>query len=570
MKMSSARLQKVLILFASLSFEIAASTAAGGSPSQSISAAKLKEHVYFLASEDLEGRYPGSRGFRIAVEYAANRFRAAGLLPASKLLTAGEFPPVEGLIADIADAEYPTGTGSPPAAGPSYEQGYLHPVPLCYRAIKEAAVVTLQTPAGERVFSGGRDLKIYLSENLCEEGDPLPVVFAGFGIHEPAAGWDGLEGLDVAGKVVVFLMGAPTMIGRPVLPEPLHGLYAPMNSFIRKALAMRGAAAVLVPAGADLLLAFEEFPAFPERPQFVLPDSGEGTFRCAPICFISPELCGAILGNKGLPSPEDVAEGRVLPGEIEGVSLGISVPFIDEEVLAWNVMGLVEGADPVLKNEIVAVSAHLGHLHPNPDGRIHPGANGNASGAAALLEIAEAIARHPVKRSILLILTGAEEGGMMGMRSFLSNCSASQVKIVADVNIDMLERTEPGHRGYRARYICDSGKSKTDEGRKAEGVRYVVNPTRTTPAFTGLIKEVNSRTVDWPLIFDRPSNLGDSDHRAFETLGIPAANFYAGRIPDTHETTDTPDKLDYEKIEKIARLVCEIALELGDREQLWR
>ncbi len=137
----------------------------------------------------------------------------------------------------------------------------------------------------------------------------------------------------------------------------------------------------------------------------------------------------------------------------------------------------------------------------------------------------------------------------MGSRYFLAHCPVAAGRIVADINMDMIGRTEKGLEDSRAQYAVDSA--------------------RITPAFTRLIEEVNSRTVAWPLRFVHPLNLGDSDHCSFKEFGIPSVNFYTGRIPDTHTPTDTPDKLDYEKAAQVARLVCEIAMELGNREPLW-
>ncbi len=137
----------------------------------------------------------------------------------------------------------------------------------------------------------------------------------------------------------------------------------------------------------------------------------------------------------------------------------------------------------------------------------------------------------------------------MGSRCFLSRGPVPMERIVADINMDMIGRTEEGLQAGRTQYVLDSG--------------------RIVPAFTRLIEEVNSRTVGWSLRFEHPLNLGDSDHRSFEALGIPAVNFYTGRIPDTHKPTDTPDKLDYDKAAQIARLVYEIAMELANRNPVW-
>jgi len=485
------------------------------SPVDCITAAKIRDRVYFLASDALEGRYPGSRGFGIAAQYAASQFRAAGLMPAVK-------------------------SGS--------QTSYFQPVPLARRKIQEAAVVMLKTSAGEQAFAE-ENLKLITAEGLSGNGKMTPVVFAGFGISEPAAGWDDLEGLELSGKAVLFLMGAPTKNGKPLLPEEVHRIYAPMNSVVRKCAAMREAAAAFLLVGDDLLDVFKSLPAVPEETQFILDDKEPGAYRLPALGVLSPGLSKALLGGKDLPDNATLNEGIYPKGDLEGTAMGIRVSISDERVQTQNILGLVEGTDPLLKGEVIVVSAHLDHLPPTADGRIHPGANDNASGAAALLEIAGAVASRPPLRSVLFALFSAEEGGWMGSRYFLARCPIAAERIVADINMDMIGRTEKGLEDNRAQYAVDSA--------------------RITPAFTRLIEEVNSRSVGWPLRFVHPLNLGDSDHCSFKELGIPSVNFYTGRIPDTHTPTDTPDKLDYEKAAQIARLVYEIAMELGNRDRLW-
>jgi hypothetical protein len=484
-------------------------------PVDSITAAEIRDRVYFLASEDLEGRYPGSKGFRMAAVYAASQFKAAGLLP---------------------------------VAGQEGQRSYFQLVPLAKRTIHEAAVLNLRTPEGQKTFAGGK-VKLYVFEGLAGDGKPLPAVFAGFGISEPKAGWDDFKDLDIAGKVVLFMMGAPTKNGKPVLSEDVHRIYSPMNSVVRKLVSMRKAAAALVLYDESLKQAFESFPAIPEDPQLVLDDEEPGSFRIPPLGFLSADLSEAIFDGQGVPDPAAVSMGRVPPRELKGIAIGIQVPLSDEKIPTWNVIGLVEGTDPVLKDQVVVVSAHLDHLPPAPDGRFHPGANDNASGAAALLEIAGAVASSPPRRSVLFVLFSAEEGGDMGSRYFVSRGPVPRERLVADINMDMIGRTEEGLQAGRTQYVLDSG--------------------RIVLAFTRLIEDVNSRTVGWSLRFEHPLNLGDSDQRAFEALGIPAVNFYTGRVPDTHKPTDTPDKLDYDKAAQIARLVYQIAMELANRNPVW-
>jgi aminopeptidase YwaD len=502
-------------LILALWLPLLATTERNRSPSDAITAAKIRDRVYFLSSEALEGRYPGSQGFGIAAAYAASQFKAAGLIP---------------------------------AVNSQSQTSYFQPVPLARRKVEKAAVVMLKTRTGEQPFTE-EDVKFITSEGLSENGKMTPVVFAGFGISEPAAGWDDLKGLELSGKIVLFMMGAPMKDGQPLLPEEVHRIYAPMNSVVRKCAAMRNAAAAFLVIGDDMLEVFKSLASVPEDTQYILDDKKPGAFRLPALGVLSPRLSKALLGGKDLPDGPAVRKGLHPNGDLEGTAMGISVSFSDERIQTQNILGLVEGTDSLLKEQVIVVSAHLDHLPPTSEGQIHPGANDNASGAAALLEIAGAVASHPPRRSVLFALFSAEEGGWMGSRYFLARCPVAAGRIVADINMDMIGRTEKGLEDSRAQYAVDSA--------------------RITPAFTRLIEGVNSRTVAWPLRFVHPLNLGDSDHCPFKEFGIPSVNFYTGRIPDTHTPTDTPDKLDYEKAAQIARLVYEIAMELGNREPLW-
>ncbi len=480
-----------------------------------ITAERLKERCYFLAADALAGRSPGSDGFRIAADYVVSQFQAAGVKP---------------------------------AAGPPEAPTYQQPVPLVRRTVAEAATVDVRTPDGILHFPAGH-LKLFSLEGLAGDGRPLPVVFAGFGIHEPGAGWDDFKGLDVSGRAVLLLMGAPVHDGRPVLPENLHRTYAPTNSVVRKLMSLRGVAAALVLPDAELAAGFNAIPNIPDGPQFGLKDPAPGAFGGTPLGVLSAELGRALFSGRAAPDSAAVSAGQFPRGPLAGVALSITVPVHEEAVDGRNVLGLVEGTDPDLKEQVVVVSAHLDHLPPAADGKIFPGANDNASGAAALLEIARVVAAEPPRRSVLFAVFTGEEGGSMGARYFLTRGSVDRTRIVADLNMDMIGWTEDGASADRPHFALDSG--------------------RVTPSFTRIIETVNERMERWPLIYVHPRNLGSSDHYVFDATGIPAVNFYSGRVSDTHKPTDTPDRLDYDKMAHIARLVLAVTLEIANREPLW-
>jgi len=490
-------------------------SAPAADPPACLSADRLKERIYFLASNALQGRYPGSPGFAIAAAYVTSQLQAAGLHGANEL------PGV---------------------------QGFSQPFVVQRRTISQTPVVTLHLPSGTETYPSGH-LKLFQSEGLGTLTRSLPVVFAGFGISEPAAEWDDLADLDLDGKLVVMLMGTPVLDGHPMLPEQLHHTYAPLNSFFRKRLFARRAAAVLFLFDPSLEEEYDSLPLIPDAPQLVLDDPDPESFGGPALGFLSPELSQSLFRDDGAPDPRDVSARRVTPRLLPGVRMSIEAAFTDEEVPTQNIVCVVPGTDQSLREQYVVVSAHLDHLAPAADKSIYPGANDNASGAGALLEIARSLARQPLRRSVLCVFFSAEEGGSMGSRYFLSHCPVNTRQIVANVNMDMIGRTEEGLNTGRDHYALDSG--------------------RVTPAFTQLIKAVNGRSASWPLRFEHPDNLGTSDHYVFDALRIPAVNFYSGRVVETHQPTDTPDTIEYDKVAAIARLALAVTQELGDREPLW-
>lgn len=465
------------------------------SPRDSITAGEIRRHVYFLAGEELGGRGLGSPGLRTASLYAASQFRAAGLRPAFE-------------------------DGGRPS--------YLQSVPIVKRSIGPAPVLKVRGPAGERAFLHGTDFKWFSGSPPEDDGRPRSVVDAGYAIGEPESGWDDLRGLDLEDKAVMIRLGIPAH----GLPDVLIARYSPFNSFLRKVtnLIPRRPAAVFIALAPEMDGSWEEIPTIEANPPFAYRDQTPDHIAVPFIGVLKPEVAEALLA----------ADASVI----------LSASTVDEEIPAWNLAGLVEGRDPALRDQVVVVSAHLDHLVSEPGGAIYPGANDNASGSAALLEIAEAMAQDPPRRSVLCVLFTAEEGGAMGALHFLSRPPVPRDRIVADVNMDMIGRNEGESPEGRVQYALDSG---------------VVRP-----AFTRLIREVNEGTIGWPLAFDHPRGLGDSDHRIFEAYRIPAVNFYTGKIPDTHKPTDTPDKIDYDKAAEIARLVFEVARETAERDAPWK
>jgi len=487
-------------------------------PADMITADAIRGHVYFLASDALEGRYVGDAGYEVAARYGQSQFVAAGLRP-----------------------------GAADGSGASYFQE----VPVLRRRSAGDISLTVRTAEGSTTFSEGDDFTWFQGEMFPWEKRELEVVFAGYGISEPDHGWDDLSDVDVRDKVVIIMMGVPTRAGEPILPEAIHARYAPPNAIMKKMaeLMYRGAAGIFVLPDEMILEAWDALPSKAPIPQFEYDNRQPGAIHITLLSPIKPEVVEAIFAGQDRLPPGMGHPGPETPGSfyLRDVTLTFEGTFSEEKVLTWNVVGVVDGTDPQLKSEYVVVTAHLDSTAPREDGEINNGADDNASGAAGIMEVARVLAKSPPRRSVVFVLLSGEEAMCIGSRHFVSDSPVPLDKIVANVNLDMIGRTAPANEADRSHYAIDSD--------------------RITPEFTRLIKEVNSSTLAWPLKFE--TETGSSDHMMFHAAGIPAVSFYSGHHDDVNLPTDDPEKLDYEKAEKISRLVYEITMELGNRENLW-
>jgi hypothetical protein len=493
-------------------------TAFGGKAAESITAEAIRGHVYFLASDALEGRYVGSQGYETAARYGESRFKAAGLVPV-----------------------IPQGDAA----------SYLQEVPVLRRTSAGDITLTVTNRQAETSFAEGEAFIWFQGEIFPWEERRFEAVFAGYGISEPTCGWDDLEGLDVRNKVVLMMLGAPTRDGDPVLPEEVHAIYATPSAIFKKMASamLAGAVGILLVPEPALIEAWEALPSMAGTPQFEYDNKHSGSIHIPLLAPIKPEVAEAIFSGQDRVPPGlgHLGEETTTPFSLIGVSVSLDGSFTEERIPTWNVVGMVPGTDPAMSEEYVVVSAHLDSTAPREEGEINNGADDNASGCAGLIEIAGAVASEPPRRSVIFVLCSGEEAACIGSRHFVWDPPVPIESIVADVNMDMIGRTDAASEADRSHYALDSGKI--------------------TEEFTQLVKDVNSRTIGWPLKYESP--IGNSDNLMFHAVGIPAVSFYSGHHDDVNRPTDDAEKLDYEKARAIARLVYEITMELGNRPALW-
>ena len=215
-----------------------------------------------------------------------------------------------------------------------------------------------------------------------------------------------------------------------------------------------------------------------------------------------------------------------------------------------NVVGVVEGTDARLKDEYIVITAHLDHLG-KIDGRIHNGANDNATGSAAIIEMARVIAGQPLKRSVMFVLFGAEEIGLVGSQYFVNNPPISLDKIVANLNID----------GVGA-YVNQPG----DEIKLL-----AIGADAVCSELLSRLNKVNKESEQLTLATEDPANLiRRSDQYYFHLNKVPVVMFTDYGNGNYHKPTDDADKLQYPKLTRMVNMVYQLAIDLGNGGPLCR
>jgi acetylornithine deacetylase/succinyl-diaminopimelate desuccinylase-like protein len=231
--------------------------------------------------------------------------------------------------------------------------------------------------------------------------------------------------------------------------------------------------------------------------------------------------------------------------ELADTNIKIDMVYLEEPIQPPNVVGYLKGTDPELNNQYVTIGAHLDHIPPR-NGQVCNGADDNASGVCGVLEIAEALAHNPPRRSIIFILYSGEEIGLYGSKYFVNHCPVPVEDIIVNLNLDVIGR---------------SGRNLSD----SDGL-YALESDRICSDLTDIIRNVNERTVKRPIEYSFPSRYGTTDHRSFHTKHIPGVHFFTGVHEDLHRPTDDTEKIDFAKMRDISELVFEIAVELANRD----
>jgi hypothetical protein len=472
---------------------------------------RLRRDITFLASDECEGRGPGTRGIDKAAEYIADQFKKAGLKPAGA------------------------------------DGSYFQPFTINANVLDEPARFVLDGPQGQTIAfrQGVQFWPIALGGS---GRDKAPVVFAGYGITSDKAKYDDYADVDVANKVVILLRGAPQGGDKDRNRELMSG--APFVKKIANAEKHEAAAVLFVndsdtARDGDDLLDFN-YTAFARSvgkiPAFHV--------RRAVLEMMLPAGADALTMLEKDIDREMQPHSRELPGWTANVAVRMHRGKINVK----NIVGLMEGAGP-LADETVVIGAHYDHLGNGGNGSlsptrkmaIHHGADDNASGTTTLMELARRFAamRERQGRRLVFVAFSGEELGLFGSEYYCKHPLFPLKETATMFNLDMVGRL----RKDKA-----SGKDKL----LSEGCG-------TAASFRELLDKLGEK-YDFKMV-NKPSGFGPSDHASFCGKEVPVLFLWTDYHDDYHRPSDTADKINVEGMRRIADLSQEAITTLAQMDK---
>ncbi len=454
---------------------------------------ELLGHLTFLATDSLKGRLPGTPEDSVAALYLAGEFKKAGLRLHNK----------NGLQAFQITMEQ------------SYGENNLF----------SSAGVTAEFEADFAPFP--------FSANASIEAE---VVFAGFGfeISDGHTEWNDYHGIDVSQKWVMILRDNPE-------PDSTESVYTNYSNDRNKAMIAKdhGAAGVLFVSG-------ESFDPEEELISLTKREFSVGI----PALHIRRSLADRVLESSGrtIKALEQSLATDRKPHSFEtGISVRATADLVLLKETSYNIVAYLEGSNPALKDQYLVLGAHYDHLGMGGEGSssrqqdtiaIHYGADDNASGVAALLEIAEKLAGSEPSPAVscIFIAFGAEEVGLLGSKYFIENSSIPHEDFRMMFNLDMVGRLED----------------------KPVQIGGTGTATETEAILDELLGEDSIRVVR------SPEGSGPSDHASFYAKDIPVLFFTSGPHSDYHTPGDIVEKIDLQGMQAIAELVYELMLHVGN------
>lgn len=510
---------------------------------------RLRQTIEYLASDALEGRRTGTPGANDAAHYIAGEFNRFGLRPGMQ------------------------------AARPAHTRGenqarYLQPFPYVSKVeLGKNNSLTIISHGVSDVPNGilkdtlriGEDwMPIGFSTNANVESDAI--IFCGYGISAPELKHDDYAVCVPKNQAAIVFKGTPD-------GDNPHGQFVQAGQIRFKAAAARAAG-----ARALIVISSEQNLKDDRLSNLSYDNAGEAGI---PVIVVSRKAATSIL--RDVSHYEKVAVARTLELPIPEV-VSLTVDVIRRESPSFNVVGILPGSDPKLKDEAIVIGAHYDHLGRGGEGSlapregdIHHGADDNASGVAGLLELARIFSSQRPRRTIVFIAFSGEEEGLIGSNYYVNHPVVPLTNTVAMINMDMIGRLKDnkviiGGVGTASewRSIVYSENAHYSISATSAGIVTTadlprpVSPTSSADATRkGSSSIVASRRPDFDLTLNE-DGYGPSDHSSFYAKQIPVLFFWTGNHEDYHKPSDTADKINYEGE---ARLISFIANVIRDIEK---
>lgn len=457
----------------------------------------IAKHVRFLASDELTGRGVDTPGIKLARDYIAREFASYGLRPGGDNNT-------------------------------------------YFQSFEAATGVTIKQPTAMAL---GGDAPLALNEQwtplgLSASGSvAADLVFAGYGITAKDYGYDDYAGIDVKGKIVLLLRYEPPPKNdkSPFRQHPDYSTYAALRAKANNARDHGAAGLVLV----DL------YQSGDGRKELISTSSslwrgGEGLVAAQ----VRRGLIEGWLETRGisLKALKEKIDREEKPASmaLPGAQIALQVTLEEVRQRTENVVGILPGADSALKEQNIVIGAHYDHLgfghfgtlDSSAEGQIHHGADDNGSGTAALLRLAETLARSATRpaRTIVFAAFSGEELGLVGSRHYVNQPPIPLASTTAMLNLDMVGR------------LRDS--------------RVTVFGTRSAQQLSAMVLQ-EGRNLG--LEITESDGVGRSDHMSFYNKKIPALHFFTGNHSDYHRPSDTWEKLNIDGIARVVELVSATA-----------
>ena len=519
------------------------------------STARLQQHISYLASDALAGRRTGTAGANDAARYIAGEFSRLGLRPAIQKAGASR-------RLSVAMMQYLQ--SFPYVAGVELGTGNEFSADHLLRLVKGMDLVV----PDNKPRPGQDWMPLGFSSNAKVSGD---LALVGFGLTAAELHHDDYAGDIAKNRIVIALQGTPD-------GENPHGQFARLEGVRWKAVAARN-------AGAKALIVVAREQNFKDDRLTTLSYDNSGGEAGLPVIVISRQVANGILQatNLSLSEAEKAASAKT-PGANKVLSGNVSLTtdIVRKEVQAYNVVGVLEGSDRLLKNETIIVGAHYDHLGRGGEGSlaprsgdIHHGADDNASGTAGVLELARLFTsqRPKPKRTIVFMCFSGEEEGLLGSNYYVNHPITPLANTVAMINMDMIGR-------MKDRKLIIGGVGTAKEWREVIAAATNTGSAQLAslrdgpvPPGTPVVKSPNGTSMmvaESAYSFDltmQEDGYGPSDHSSFYSKQIPVLFFWTGTHNDYHKPSDTFDKINYNDEVRVLALIARILRDLDNAEK---